>query len=359
MSPGYIGGDAFYALYETHADYDYTLLVRNEERGKPVVEKYPKVRLVYGDLSSADVLEKEAAAADVVVRKLCQSSTVVVAIQAGRNNSRPCPDTADSADSMPSALAIGKGLAAGHSAEQPGYYIHLCGTGILMDTARWGEPPLPENTYHDIDGIEQILSLPDSAYHRDVDKVVLAANTADRSVRTLIVSPPCIYGRGRGLGNQRSIQVYSMAEQTLQTGYAPVYGTGLSEWDYVHVRDLSQFFVLAVEAALDPAKRDDPEVFGPRTYYFLESGKLVAGELARWIRDEVNQQDVLAKPAELKTFEQKDAGFASLACNALGVAARAARYLGWKPQANSLRDEIPEVIRSEVARLRGAASRVS
>ncbi|KAK8043615.1 hypothetical protein PG993_006045 [Apiospora rasikravindrae] len=328
MSLGYIGGDAFHALYETHPDYDYTLLVRNEDRGKPVAERYPKVRLVYGDLDSADVIEKEAAAADVVVH------------------------TANSADSMPSALAIGKGLVAGHSAEKPGYYIHLCGTGILMDTARWGEPPLPENTHHDIDGIKRILSLPDTAYHRDVDKVVLATNTADRSVRTLIVSPPCIYARGRGPGNQRSMQVYRMAEQTLKTGYAPVYGTGRTEWDCVHVHDLSQFFVLAVEAALDPAKRDDPEVFGPRAYYFLESGKLVQGELARWIRDEVNGQGLLQKPAELKTFEKKDAGMASLACNSSGVAARAAKYLGWKPQASSLRDEIPEVVRSEAARLR-------
>lgn len=69
MDPGYIGGDAFHALYERHPDYDYTLLVRNEERGKLVAEKYPKVRFVYGDLNSTDVFEKEAAAADVVVRK--------------------------------------------------------------------------------------------------------------------------------------------------------------------------------------------------------------------------------------------------------------------------------------------------
>ncbi|KAK7985361.1 hypothetical protein PG988_002983 [Apiospora saccharicola] len=325
---GYIGGDAFYELYESHPDYDYTLLVRNEERGKLVAEKYPKVRLVYGDLSAADVIEKEAAAADVVVH------------------------TANSADSMPSALAIGKGLAAGHTAKNPGYYIHLCGTGILMDNPRWGEPPLPENAHHDIDGIWRILTLPDSAYHRDVDKVVLAANTDDRRVRTLIVSPPCIYARGRGPGNQRSMQVYRMAEQTLKTGYAPVYGTGKTEWDCVHVRDLSHFFVLAVEAALDPAKRNDPEVFGPRAYYFCESGKLVAGELAHWIMEETNRQDLLEKPAELKTFEKKDAGMASLACSSHGVAARAAKYLGWEPKASSLHAEIPEVIRGEVLRLR-------
>jgi len=35
-----------------------------------VAEKYPKVKLAYGSLDSADVLEKEAAAADIVIRML-------------------------------------------------------------------------------------------------------------------------------------------------------------------------------------------------------------------------------------------------------------------------------------------------
>lgn len=41
-------------------------------------------------------------------------------------------DTADSADDMPSAKAIAKGLAAGHTAEKPGYWLHVCGTGMLQ-----------------------------------------------------------------------------------------------------------------------------------------------------------------------------------------------------------------------------------
>jgi hypothetical protein len=46
-------------------------------------------------------------------------------------------DMADSADNIPSAKAIAKGLAAGHSADKPGYWIHLCGTGILQ----WASSP--------------------------------------------------------------------------------------------------------------------------------------------------------------------------------------------------------------------------
>lgn len=57
-------------------------------------------------------------------------------------------DTADSSDNLPSAKAIAKGLAKGHTKEKPGYWIHLCGTGMLQwydwDNNRYGESPLED-----------------------------------------------------------------------------------------------------------------------------------------------------------------------------------------------------------------------
>ena len=66
--PGYVGGTAFDIIYEAHPDYDYTLYVRNEERAKPIAEKFTDVNFVYGDLDSVDVIEKAASEADVVIR---------------------------------------------------------------------------------------------------------------------------------------------------------------------------------------------------------------------------------------------------------------------------------------------------
>lgn len=65
---GYIGGEALYSLYEAHPEFEYALLVRNADRGKPVAEQYPKARLVYGSLTDGEVIEKEAVAADIVIR---------------------------------------------------------------------------------------------------------------------------------------------------------------------------------------------------------------------------------------------------------------------------------------------------
>lgn len=68
---GYIAGDALHALYNAHPEYTYACLVRSQEKGDLVQKAYPKVRLVIGGLDDSELLEDEAAKADVVLRK-CQ-----------------------------------------------------------------------------------------------------------------------------------------------------------------------------------------------------------------------------------------------------------------------------------------------
>jgi uncharacterized protein YbjT (DUF2867 family) len=65
---GYIGGDALYALHEAHPEYEYSALVRDSDKGAPVAAAFPKIRLVYGTLDDASILEEEAARADIVLR---------------------------------------------------------------------------------------------------------------------------------------------------------------------------------------------------------------------------------------------------------------------------------------------------
>nr|XP_036587517.1 uncharacterized protein CTRU02_02433 [Colletotrichum truncatum]KAF6798459.1 hypothetical protein CTRU02_02433 [Colletotrichum truncatum] len=333
---GYIGGDAFYALYEKHPDYDYALLVRSEERAAPVKKAFPhaNIRIVVGSLSDSDIIEKEAAAADIVVH------------------------TAESSDDVPSAKAIAKGLAKGHSPEKPGFWIHVSGTGILQwydqKHERYGEAPVPDQDYHDIRDIDRLLNLPDEALHRNVDKIVLAANSP--AVRTAIVSPPTIYGQGRGPLNRRSIQVPALAQATLEKGFAPIIAPGKTEWDNVHVHDLSTFFTLLVEATQDGSKNSDPEVFGPKAYYFVESGTHVWSEVAKWIAEEAHKQGYLPAPLT-KDITMKEAlqseGVSnnSWGLNSKSKAERARKYFGWEAKGKSLKDDVPELISLEAKRL--------
>ncbi|CAN8101344.1 unnamed protein product [Discula destructiva] len=334
---GYIGGDIFYAVQQAHPDYSYTLLVRNEERAKPVKAKYPNVKFVYGDLNASDVIEKAAADADIVIH------------------------TANSSDDIPSARAITRGLAAGHTAANPGYYLHICGTGLLMwrdmRDQRYGQPPLADEAYNDLAGIDKILTLPDDALHRDVDKIVLAASSSSYSaVKTAIVGPPCISGAGRGPVNTRSIQVYDLVRFALKRRFVPVIGTGRTEWDHVHVADLADLFVRLVDAAQDETLAGDKEVFGEHGYYFCEDGAFAWGDVAKWVADELVKQGFMAEPkVEVTTIEdaKKDGMFiaSTWGQNSKGFAHRARKFLDWKPTRPGLKELIPEIVSLEAARL--------
>lgn len=68
---GYIGGDALYELMKRHSDdYQVAALVRNSDKGAQIASQYPNIRLVYGDLDSAETLQEEARKADIVLRML-------------------------------------------------------------------------------------------------------------------------------------------------------------------------------------------------------------------------------------------------------------------------------------------------
>jgi nucleoside-diphosphate-sugar epimerase len=103
--------------------------------------------------------------------------------------------------------------------------------------------------YDDWDNISEVTSLPDSAWHRNVDKIILAASKSAPNVKTAIVCPPTIYGHGRGPGNIHSDQWYLLSRAYIQTGQAFTIGEGKNVWTKVHVHDLSKLYVMLVEEA--------------------------------------------------------------------------------------------------------------
>ncbi|RDL32409.1 NAD(P)-binding protein [Venustampulla echinocandica] len=330
---GYIGGDALYALEKAHPEYEYSALVRDSEKGAPVAAAYPKIRLVYGTLDDSSVLEEESARADIVLH------------------------TADSSDHVGAATAIAKGLAAGHTKEKPGFWIHTSGTGILTwkdtETGTFGESP-SQPPYDDLENVSALTSLPDHAFHRDIDKIVLAASSD--ATKTAIVSPPTIYGPGRGPVNQRSRQVYNLVKIALQRGQAPQLGTGLSQWDNVHLHDLSALFVLLVEAAVKNDPSMDAKLWGREGYFLAENGHHVWGEISKAVAEDAFKKGYI-KERECIVMTPEDAkvtaGFEALSwgLNSRGFARRARKYLGWKPEGRSLRDEIPFIVDSEARTL--------
>ncbi|KAL4730164.1 hypothetical protein ACLX1H_002196 [Fusarium chlamydosporum] len=196
---GYVGGTASSMMYDSHPQYDYKLCIRNPDRAKIIVDKFPDVKFVYGDLNSVDVSEKAASEADVVVH------------------------TAESADSPGAAKDIAKGRFSSHTVENLGYYLHLSGAGILtwydIKHKRYGEPPLPKQKYND-----RILELPGEAIHKNVEDIVQSIDSD--IVKCIIVSPPVIYGARRGIFHKHSFAVTEIVRATFDLGYTPIIGAG-------------------------------------------------------------------------------------------------------------------------------------
>lgn len=83
---GYIGGDAFFSITQAHPDWQLSVLVRNKDKGAKLASQYPQVRIVHGDLESADILEEEVKNADIVYRT-CYTFPWIIEIT-GTNVSR-------------------------------------------------------------------------------------------------------------------------------------------------------------------------------------------------------------------------------------------------------------------------------
>lgn len=181
------------------------------------------------------------------------------------------------------AEAITAGLAA-HPPNASKYWIHTSGTGILcyadIEIGAYGEAS--RKVYDDIADVKELTSLPDTAPHRDCDKVVLAAAAGtssaqhgdgrDGPIKTAIVCPPTIYGTGRGQGNTRSIQLPALAKGFLQKEHGFYVGAGETYWTNVHVHDLSKVYLKIVEAA---AAGGGSATWGAEGYYFVENGEHV------------------------------------------------------------------------------------
>ncbi|MCJ1244710.1 hypothetical protein MMC30_001909 [Trapelia coarctata] len=327
---GYIGGDAIYEIIHAHLEYDVTCLVRNSDKGAKVASQYAKVKLAYGTLEDVELLEKEAAAADIVLH---------------------CAH----ADDEGAAKALLRGLAA-HPDDRPGFLIHTSGTGILlykdMETKTFGEAS--SKIYDDWDGIGEVTSLPDSAPHRNVDKIVIAGGLDDASkIKTAVVAPPLIYGKGRGPDNQRSIQLPDLAMWTLKNKHGFQVGAGKAYWNNIHVADLSKLYLKLVEAAVAGGGK---ATWNEQGYYFSEQGEHQWGDISKLVALAAHKQGFIHSDEVVNLSAEEVAKLHPFApmfwgANSRCKAIRARKLLGWSPTERTIQDEVPDAVHSEAAAL--------
>lgn len=215
-------------------------------------------------------------------------------------------------------------------------------------TSTYGAPS--SKTWDDITSVTEITdSIPDSAAHRDVDKIVLEYSKG--TVKTAIVCPPCIYGQGRGPGNKTSIQLPTLARRFLERKKGFQVGEGQARWSNVHVADLSDLYVLLAEEAL--AENGGKASWGATGYYFAENGEHAWGDISHSLAKYMYKQSLLPS-ADIDTFSAADVeelypGLRAMwGANSRSRASRAREELGWKPSRPGVEATFKELVDEEV-----------
>ena len=149
-----------------------------------------------------------------------------------------------------------------------------------------------------------------------------------------------------------------MAKLILTAHYIPVVGAGKARWNSVHVHDLSELYLLLVEAAV--AGKLTKGLWGEQGYYLAENGEHTWTELAETMAREAHglgYVGTLEKRELSKEAALQQAGFEAVSwgLNSRGKAERAQRLLNWSPSAPSIEQEAPNILKDEHARLAKSA----
>ncbi|KAM0249827.1 hypothetical protein ACHAQJ_008895 [Trichoderma viride] len=106
-------------------------------------------------------------------------------------------------------------------------------------------------------------------YDQRTSDVTVIETGLEAGVKTYIIMPPLIYGRGSGLFNTLSIQIPLLIRQAIKSGHAEIIGLGDPVWNHVHVSDPTELYKLFIHRILTT----QPLTSGPRGIYFAESGE--------------------------------------------------------------------------------------
>ena len=199
--------------------------------------------------------------------------------------------------------------------------IHTSGSSIVADKAL-GEYA---GRIYEEDGRPD--PEPERAARVAVDTRVLDAASED--IRTVVVCPAMIYGTGPGL-KRTSEQVPLLIAQAEETGVARHIGRGLNLWSNVHIADLADLYLLALEHA------------NAGLFFFAENGEATLRDVVEAIRQTLS----LARPTESLPIEDAIARWGymtavfGLSSNSRVRAVNARRLLGWRPKRPGLFEEI-------------------
>jgi len=314
---GFIGGSVLNKVIETYPELEVTALLRSPSRA--FADKYPAVKVAKGDFDAFDVIAASAEAADVVIH------------------------TGD-IDHSGCAKAILHGLS---KKTTRCFLIHLTGTGCISDEREqtW-EGNCNPHVWNDIEEINEIYNLPDSAQHHVIDRWIQDAS--NDTLKTVIICPPDIYGQSTAIGNRATFMVPNYVEALLEHKEAFYLGKGENIRAVTHIDDVVSLFLLVIGECV---KGGGQLQFGKEGFYFAVADGVQWKEVAEAVNKLGQEQGWLAKDS--KTVSWDKAKLSSLlpedpgrvlylwGSNSRAESARA-KKLGWTPRAPTFWDALSE-----------------
>lgn len=286
---GFIGGSVAAALIEK--GHQVSGLVRDEKKAEYLQKR--GIEPVHGSLSDEKVLTGAANNADAIINAADADNRVVVEtiLNAIRGTNKT--------------------------------FIHTSGSSIVAD-ASGGEPS--DKIYTDETSFEP---------HREkADRIAidsLVKDAAKDGVRSIVICPTMIYGRGRGF-NPHSIQVPMLVRQARKDGAARYIGRDLNIWSNVHIYELAALYLLALEKAV------------AGDFYFAENGEAELKIIAEEIGRQLNLPAKSWTEAEAIAAFGREAAVFAFGSNSRVGSVKAHQNLGWQPGIDSILSSIKEEI---------------
>ncbi|MCP1252989.1 NAD-dependent epimerase/dehydratase family protein [Elizabethkingia sp. HX XZB] len=160
----------------------------------------------------------------------------------------------------------------------------------------------------------------------NINKAVLQA--AQKKIRSIVIVPTMVYGEGIGL-KKESIQIPALVKISMKKGRGVYIEKGDNIWSNLHIEDLAELYVLAIEKAKSGA------------LYYAENGASSIKEIANTIseRYKLEQPESISIDEAIQHFGEAGAHF-GFASNSYCNADKAKAELGWKPKFNNIHEYI-------------------
>lgn len=284
---GYIGGSIAYRLLEN--GYKVTGLVRSAD-DVPAVEKQG-INAVTGSINEVERIREQVQNADAVVNAADADNPFVVA-------------------TMLEALeGTGKTL------------IHTTGSSLVGFRSQ-GEKS--EIVYHEDMPISPAI---EKKARVAINRSVLSY--AAKGIRTIVICPPMIYGQGLGI-KKESIQLPWLIELAKEKHQGVHIGKGENRWSHVHIADLVDLYLLALEKA--PAG----------SFFYAENEEAFLKEIAQAIGRMLGLGEETLSITIDEAIDQwgPEAAHFAFGANSRINADKARKMLDWNPRHHSILEDI-------------------